>query len=216
MDYTVKAKRADGTYVIEFADGMPYHVERSDPLFNEVERIGAGAPLDPMKPVAPPIAPSNDMESVPSITFVQAISGMVMKGWLTQEEGLAWSKDGTLPSEVEAMISDLPPAEQVFAKISATRSQSMARNEPLMLKMAETRGVTADEMDEFFTTFSKLGTTQAGGGSDRPKTSPVVLSRLAGFGIDTSALPHYVNRDSPHIKALGLSEAKLNYIFGGA
>lgn len=52
--WTLKHRRPDGTFVIEY-NGLPYHVIQADPLFTEVAAAAEGVELPPEP--APPIPP---------------------------------------------------------------------------------------------------------------------------------------------------------------
>jgi len=91
-----------------------------------------------------------------TLTFSQLLIGLVLMDWITEAEGDAWLKGNELPAEVTSMIAGLPVEQRFPAKARALRMSVADRMDPLVLALAQGRGVPPEDMDVFFQTFGKL------------------------------------------------------------
>jgi hypothetical protein len=139
-------KRPDGTFVIQ-RNGYPYHVIPADPLFLEVQARGGNAPLEPEMP---PV-----VLQATQITFAQLLIGLVAEGWITEAQGDDWLA-GKLPPPVVALIGALPANRRFAAKARAARPSVVLRADPLVNALAQARGLTAEQLDAFFATYSQV------------------------------------------------------------
>lgn len=90
-----------------------------------------------------------------SLTFRQALIGLVEERWITEAEGEQWLV-GTLPATVEAVIASLPAAERFAARVSAARPSVILRGNRLLADLAAARGLTDAEIDAFFITYAQV------------------------------------------------------------
>ena len=91
-----------------------------------------------------------------TLTFSQLLIGLVSMEWITETEGETWLKGNELPAEVTSMIAGLPVEQRFPAKARALRMSVADRMDPLVLALAQGRGVPPEDMDVFFRTFGKL------------------------------------------------------------
>jgi len=91
-----------------------------------------------------------------TLTFSQLLIGLVSMKWITEVEGETWLKGNELPAEVTAMIAGLPVEQRFPAKARALRMSVADRMDPLVLALAQGRGVPPEDMDVFFQTFGKV------------------------------------------------------------
>lgn len=103
--------------------------------------------VDPTPP--PPVRIPQEM------TFAQLMIGLVTMGWITEAEGELWLT-GTVPPNVSALINSLPQNQRFAAKARASRPSVVQRNDSLVLSLAQMQGVTSEQLDQFFTTFSQV------------------------------------------------------------
>ena len=85
-----------------------------------------------------------------SITPRQLFIGMVQAGFCTAEEGVAAATSGTMPVVVESAIAVLSPEDQIAARITWARMQTVERLDPLAGLLATAVGITDAEVDAFF------------------------------------------------------------------
>lgn len=85
-----------------------------------------------------------------SITPRQLFIGMVRAGFCTAEEGVAAATAGTMPAAVEAAISVLSAEDQIAARITWARMQTVERLDPMVSLLAAAVGISAEDVDAFF------------------------------------------------------------------
>lgn len=90
-----------------------------------------------------------------SITFAQLLIGLVAEGWITEAEGDAWLA-GTLPAAALAVIATLPEAQRFGARTRALRPSVVVRSDPLVIALAASEGITSEQLDQFFITYSQV------------------------------------------------------------
>lgn len=90
------------------------------------------------------------------LTFSQLMIGLVTMQWITEAEGDAWLAGNALPAEVMSLIDSLPPEERFPARARAMRMTEADRLDPLVLALAAGRGIPAEQLDQFFTTFGAI------------------------------------------------------------
>lgn len=79
------------------------------------------------------------------LSFSQFLVGLVTEGWISEEEGDAWT-EGTLPSSIVTMIQTLPVEQQFAVRTHAKRMTEIARTDTLITLF----DVPVDTMDNFF------------------------------------------------------------------
>lgn len=89
------------------------------------------------------------------ISFAQLLIGLVKEGWITEAEGDAWSQ-GVLPNSVTAVINTLPVDQRFAARTRARRPSEIVRNDPLVIELSASQGKTAEQLDQFFITYSQI------------------------------------------------------------
>jgi len=105
----------------------------------------SAAPWGPV--VEPP--PPPDWRTTASLTRSQLLIGLVAEGWITEADGSAWLA-GTLPGAVEALIAQLPPAEQFAARTKALTATTIPRLDPMVTALGMMEGKTEEDLDAFF------------------------------------------------------------------
>lgn len=89
------------------------------------------------------------------ITFAQLLIGLVTESWITEAEGDDWLA-GTLPAPVLALIGTLPASMRFAAKARAIRPSEVLRRDPLVEMLGAAQGKTAQQLDQFFSTYSQV------------------------------------------------------------
>lgn len=89
------------------------------------------------------------------ITFAQLLIGLVAEGWITEAEGDAWLT-GTLPAAALGVIGALPEAARFAAKARALRPSVVVRADPLVAALAAAEGISSEQLDQFFITYSQV------------------------------------------------------------
>jgi hypothetical protein len=95
-----------------------------------------------------------DMRAKMSLTPRQMIIGLYFTRMATPEECIAAATTGTMPASVAAAISALPEQDQVIAKITWGRMTQVDRTNPLVSLLAAAVGMTDEQVDAFFATYS--------------------------------------------------------------
>ena len=90
-----------------------------------------------------------------SLSFAQLLSGLVDKGWITEQEGDAWL-EGRIPNTVRQLINQLPQELRFRSRAKAARPERVLRDDMLVLALADKQSVSHEELDEFFTTYAKV------------------------------------------------------------
>lgn len=91
-----------------------------------------------------------------SLSFAQFVLGLAELGWITDAEAETWLAGNGLPAGVEAVLSQLPASApggvkpRLRARARAMRPSVIERNNELLLMMAQARGATAEQLDDFF------------------------------------------------------------------
>lgn len=88
--------------------------------------------------------------NVPNITVRQFLIAAAVAGFITQAEAIAAAKDGSVPSAIATLFSNLPPEEQFAAAITWAKMTIIDRNEPLAIAVATQFGLTSSQIDAFF------------------------------------------------------------------
>lgn len=102
----------------------------------------------PPLPVPPPVPQE--------LSFSQFVIGLAELGWITDAEAETWLAGNGLPAGVEAVLSQLPASApggvkpRLRARARAMRPSVIERNNELLLMMAQARGATAEQLDDFF------------------------------------------------------------------
>jgi hypothetical protein len=103
--------------------------------------------------VATMATPAPDLSAIRAgmaITPRQLFIGMVQAGFCTAEEGIAAATTGAMPAVVEGAIAELSPEDQIAARITWARMQTVERLDPLVGLLAAAVGITDAEVDTFF------------------------------------------------------------------
>lgn len=93
---------------------------------------------------------------MPPISRRQLLIGLAAQGWITAEEAVAAAAGGVMPAAVEAAVAALTPAEQTAARITWAAMSGAYRLDPLVELLAAAQGVTAEEVDAFFTACAQI------------------------------------------------------------
>jgi len=117
-----------------------------DQIMSKLQRLGEAIDQIPLD--APP-------PRIPNLSFAQLLIGLVEEGWITEAEGEAWLA-GTLPEAVLLVISMIQPEYQFTAKARALRPSEIVRGNQLVDEMATAQGKTPEEIDAFFTKYSRF------------------------------------------------------------
>jgi hypothetical protein len=91
-----------------------------------------------------------------TLTPAQLFQGMWKSGFITAEEALDAATLGKMPLAVETAISTLPEEEQISARILWGRMTVIERTSPLVPLLAASVGMTEEDVDEFFETYSSV------------------------------------------------------------
>jgi hypothetical protein len=89
------------------------------------------------------------------LSFSQLLVGLVTEQWITTIEGELWLQ-GILPAAVTSLIATLPTEQQFIAKARATRPSEVYRLDSLVIGLATAQNITAEQLDEFFKTYSQI------------------------------------------------------------
>jgi hypothetical protein len=100
-------------------------------------------------------APLTALPVPQEVTFAQLLIGLVTEGWITEAQGDDWLA-GKLPLPVVALIGALPEDRRFAAKARAARPSVVLRADPLVNALAAARGLTAEQLDAFFATYSRV------------------------------------------------------------
>jgi len=92
---------------------------------------------------------------IPDLTFAQLLIGLVSEGWISQVEGEAWL-DGQLPPIVQTLIDGMPEGQRFVALARAKRPSTIVRDDPLVVALGALKGISAEQLDNFFKTYSQL------------------------------------------------------------
>jgi len=95
------------------------------------------------------------MRSSLMISFAQLLIGLVSESFITEQEAELWLQ-GQLPQPVLAIIDTLPLASRFAAKVKATRPSEVLRADPIVWAMADSKGMTPEQLDQFFIKYSAV------------------------------------------------------------
>lgn len=84
---------------------------------------------------------------MPAIEFAIIAAG---KGWITDDEALAWGSKTSIPALAETIISYMPEEEQLRMRLLVLSQDFIGRNNLLMPQLMKARNVTEAEMDAVF------------------------------------------------------------------
>lgn len=119
-----------------------------------------GQVLSGLPIVAQTILPGVEGEApapvIPPLTRRQVFIGMADAGLITAPEAIAAAAIGTPPAAVEAAFLLMPPAQQTPARITFAAFQTAYREDPMTALFQATAGMTAPQMDAFFTTYAAI------------------------------------------------------------
>lgn len=89
------------------------------------------------------------------LSFAQLLIGLVSEAFITEQEGDLWLQ-GQLPQPVLAIIDTLPLASRFAAKVKATRPSEVLRADKIVWAMADSKGMTPEQLDQFFIKYSAV------------------------------------------------------------
>lgn len=90
------------------------------------------------------------------LSFAQLLIGLVQMQWINEDEARAWRDRVALPAPLVGLIQSLPSDQQFAAETRAMAPSEVKRLDPLVVGLGNLTGKTADEMDQFFITFSQV------------------------------------------------------------
>ncbi len=130
----VLRKRVDGSFVIDFGRGE-YHTLPGDEYFEEAQRIGEDAPLDP--DVAPEQGPPTLEErrqtaSMPKGDFLNDVAD---RGIISDNDAVAAAK-GEWPASMATFLSLLDPRQKRDIQITWADAINVNRTDPFLMIFA--------------------------------------------------------------------------------
>ncbi|ARQ56880.1 hypothetical protein Kim5_CH00772 [Rhizobium sp. Kim5] len=93
---------------------------------------------------------------LPDISCRQFFQQLALDGIIPEAEALAAVSAGVLPTDIEAIVASLPPAEQFGARMLLSGAQTFHRKHPLVPVFAAAIGMSDSELDTFWLAASKL------------------------------------------------------------
>ena len=123
-----------------------------------VNIIEVGGAYDGARFYPAPSKPSPDPDAIRSrlkLSFAQLLIGLVSESFITEQDGDLWLQ-GQLPQPVLAIIDTLPLASRFAAKVKATRPSEVLRADPIVWAMADSKGMTPEQLDQFFIKYSAV------------------------------------------------------------
>lgn len=96
------------------------------------------------------------------LSFAQFVTGLAEQDWITEVEAENWLSANMLPASVEKVMKQLPLSDQdgtkprLRARAKALRPSEIHRQNPLLLLMAQNRGATEEQLDDFFRVYSQI------------------------------------------------------------
>lgn len=91
-----------------------------------------------------------------AITFRQLVIGAVRSGWITGDEADAWVSRTALPAVVTNVLSTLPLAERIEARVTLLSMTHAYRDDTLMTAVAGAVGASDTDLDRFFRVSSQI------------------------------------------------------------
>jgi len=150
-----KITQTESGYQLVMTGGGKMYVsnDEANPQYQMVQEAIAGGVEVIVEEIPDPIIAER---AAMTLTFSQLLIGLVSMDWITEIEGIAWLEGNELPAEVTAMIAGLPVEQRFPAKARALRMSHADRMDPLVLALAQGRGVPPEDMDVFFQTFGAI------------------------------------------------------------
>lgn len=90
------------------------------------------------------------------ITRSQLILGLTQAGLITDAEGVAAASGTAIPASIDAVFSTLPTEEAVAARIRWYSMLHAERTHPLLVAVQLQHGITDEQMDDYFISWSQL------------------------------------------------------------
>lgn len=147
----LKYRRPDGTFVA-IINGHPYHVIKTDPLYEEAKSLAQsmGSAL-PNEPDPEPVE-----WAAGSISDRQFAQQLAVLGTITEAEALAWAARGDLPEAMEAAIAALPESDRFAARMLLSSATTYERSHPLVPVLGGLLGYDAEEIDDLWHAAAQL------------------------------------------------------------
>lgn len=99
------------------------------------------------------IAPTPPVITAPvpaTISDRQFFQQLAVDGIITRAEALAAVKTGEIPAALAGIIDALPDDQKFAAEMLLSGATTFERAHPLSVAIGEARGMTAEEVDDFF------------------------------------------------------------------
>lgn len=80
----------------------------------------------------------------------QFFQALAIDGYITTAEALAAVRTGDLPSVLAELLDHMDGAERFGAEMLLSGATEFRRDHPMTIAIGEARGMTADEVDDFF------------------------------------------------------------------
>lgn len=130
------------------SDGHIIVVENGHPMWGDF--LMFGDKIDPA-----PIVEQDSSTVELKMSFAQLLIGLVSEAFITEQEAELWLQ-GQLPQPVLETIDTLPLASRFAAKVKATRPSEVLRADPIVWAMADSKGMTPEQLDQFFINYSAV------------------------------------------------------------
>lgn len=87
-----------------------------------------------------------------TVTPRQLFIALASPPWsfITPAEAVAAAMTGEMPAAIETAMAGLSPVEQMAARVTFARMQTVERLDPLVILLAAVAGASAEDMDQFF------------------------------------------------------------------
>ena len=105
--WTIKHRRDDGSFVIELANGWPYHVVNGDDLFAAVSAAAEGQVFPPEPPPEPP-----PPAPLPPVSGRQFKAALAIMGVITEAEMVS----PELPAMAQPVLADMTAHQRIIAR----------------------------------------------------------------------------------------------------
>ena len=109
----------------------------------QIVRGEGGRPMLVEPPPAPLSAPA-------VISDRQFFQGLALDGYITPAEALAAVRTGDLPPVLAELIERMDAEERFGAEMLLSGAVEFRRDHPMTVAIGEARGLTPDEVDDFF------------------------------------------------------------------
>lgn len=114
-----------------------------EPAATEEQRAAAQVVLEAIDPSEPVPVPA-------SISRRQLLLGLVGLELITGEEALAAAQTGAVPAAIDAYFGNLPPDQELAARITWASMTVCERNHPLVGALAEANQLSSEQIDDAF------------------------------------------------------------------